>query len=286
MLDYYVYEHIRNDNNTVFYVGKGHKDRAYKSKRNEHHNRIAEKYGFTVNIVKDRLSEEEAYNLEREIIYDYVFNKGYGIDIEGLRKPNSPYQLVNHTLGGDGSYGMVHTQEWCEQHSKDMIGEKNPMYGINVWESYNEEKKQEIKEKISQHSLGINNSMYGISPSERMDSAQYKIWREKLVNRMKNQTGDKNPNWHNNTLHNKVKDNPELRIQYYSRPGSQNGRCRKIELYDLEENYINTFDYIGECAEYVKEKSNARGKINSIRSNIVKYAKNNKPFLGYKYKII
>lgn len=286
MLDYYVYEHIRNDNNTVFYVGKGHKDRAYKSKRNEHHNRIAEKYGFTVNIVKDRLSEEEGYNLEREIIYDYVFNKGYGIDIEGLRKPNSPYQLVNHTLGGDGSYGMVHTQEWCEQHSKDMIGEKNPMYGINVWESYNEEKKQEIKEKISQHSLGINNSMYGISPSERMDSAQYKIWREKLVNRMKNQTGDKNPNWHNNTLHNKVKDNPELRIQYYSRPGSQNGRCRKIELYDLEENYINTFDYIGECAEYVKEKSNARGKINSIRSNIVKYAKNNKPFLGYKYKII
>ena len=286
MLDYYVYEHIRNDNNTVFYVGKGHKDRAYKSERNTHHDRIVKEHGFTVNIVKDGLSEEEAYNLERELICDYVFNKGYGIDIEGLRKPNSKYQLANHTLGGDGSYGMVHSQEWCEQHSKDMMGNKNPMYGINVWELYDEEKKREVKDKISQCSSGNNNPMYGISPKERMNSDQYEIWREKLVSRTKNQVGEKNPNWHNDTLHNKVKDNPELRIQYYSRPGSQNGRCRKIELYDLDKNYIKTFDYIGECAEYVKEKSNAKGKISSIRSNIVKYAKDDKPFLGYRYKII
>lgn len=284
--DYYVYEHIRKDNNIVFYVGKGRRERAYKSKRNEHHDRIADKYGFIVNIVKDGLTEEEAYKLENELIYDYVFNKGYGIDIEGLRKPDSIYQLTNHTLGGDGSYGLVHTEEWRKQHSEDMMGEKNPMYGVNVWESYDEKKKQEIKNKISQNTSGNKNAMFGISPNERMDEKQYQIWHKKLVDRMKSQTGENNPNWHNHTLHNKVKDNPKLRIQYYSRPGSQNGRCRKVELYDLDDNYIKTFDYIQECAEYVKNKSNAKGKITSISNNISKYSKDGKPFLGYKYKII
>ena len=286
MTDYYVYEHIRNDNKTVFYIGKGHGKRAYQPKRNSHHDRIVKQCGFTVNIVKDGLSEKEAYEFERKLINDYVFNQGYGIDIEGLRKPNSIYQLTNQTLGGDGSCGMVHSEEWCEQHSKDMMGNKNPMYGVNVWESYDDDKRQQIKEIISQHSSGINNPMYGISPNERMNLDQYTIWKDKLVTRMKSQTGENNPNWHNDTLHNKVKDNPELRMQYYSRPGSQNGRCRKIELFDLDENYIKTFDYIGECAEYVKENSKAKGKIDSIRSNIIRYANNNKPFLGYRYKIL
>ena len=80
MNDYYVYEHIRNDNNSCFYVGKGHGNRAYSKNRNEHHDRIVKKYGMTVNIVKDNLSEEEAYKFEHELICDYVFNKGYGID--------------------------------------------------------------------------------------------------------------------------------------------------------------------------------------------------------------
>ena len=76
MNDYYVYEHIRNDNNSCFYVGKGHGKRAYSKSRNEHHNRIARKCGMTVNIVKENLSEEEAFKLEHELICDYVFNKG------------------------------------------------------------------------------------------------------------------------------------------------------------------------------------------------------------------
>lgn len=41
---YCVYEYIRLDNNQCFYVGKGIIKRANSMIRNEHHNRIVEKY--------------------------------------------------------------------------------------------------------------------------------------------------------------------------------------------------------------------------------------------------
>ena len=128
--DYYVYEHIRNDTGKCFYVGKGHGKRAYQKSRNEHHDRVTNKTSFTIKIIKDNLTEEEAYKLEREVIEDYVFNKKYGIDIIGYNNNKDENgHLTNHSFGGDGSYGMIHSEEWKHQHSKDMVGEKNPMYG-------------------------------------------------------------------------------------------------------------------------------------------------------------
>lgn len=50
-----------------------------------------------VNIVDDNLTEDEAFNLEREIIHDYVFNKNYGIDIIGYRKYEDKHYLTNST---------------------------------------------------------------------------------------------------------------------------------------------------------------------------------------------
>ena len=160
-------------------------------------------------------------------------------------------------------------------------------YGIDIGglEGNNPDKFLTNKTFGSRGSIGISNPMYNVSPKEKMDEEKYKQWFDKLSTRMKSQIGDKNPNWKNDTLHNKIKDNPELRKYYYSRPGKQNGRCRKIDLYDLDDNYIRSFDYIGECAEYVKEHSNAKGTIDSIRSNITIFSKKNKPFLGYKYKL-
>lgn len=148
--DYYVYEHIRLDNNTCFYVGKGHGKRAYVKKRNPHHDRIAEKHGMKVEIIANDLTEDEAYEIERETIKKYVFEEGYGIDIEGFRKDDDSPCLTNSTFGGDGSCDMVHSKEWCEQHSNDMKGAKNPMYGINNYERYSDEKARGIKDKLSE----------------------------------------------------------------------------------------------------------------------------------------
>ena len=275
--NYYVYEHIRNDNNTVFYVGKGRGKRANNSRRNEHHDRIADKFGFTVNIIKDNLTEQEAFNLERETICDYVFNKGYGIDIQGLRKPNSIYQLSNHTLGGDGNYGNPHTEEWCKQHSEDMKGSKNPMYGINLYENYSEEKKKEIKLKLRKASSGINNPMYGISPKERMDKETYNQWYEK---RIINSQGKNNPNYGNHKLHETYQQHPELK-EKVARKGKDNGRCVPVDLFDLNNNFIKHFDYIGECAQYIKEIQNLSSKIPGMTSNIRKAINNNKPYRNY-----
>jgi hypothetical protein len=280
--NYYVYEHIRLDNNTCFYVGKGHGKRYKYKSRNEHHDRIANKYGMKSVIVKDNLSEEEAYKLERDIIAHYVFDLNYGIDIQGYRNYSENKFLTNHTFGGDGSYGMVHSDEWRRQHSIDMTGKNNPMYGINLWETYSDDKSNEIKDKIRNAISGENNPSYGISPKERMSEEKYKEWYKKTSDRLKSQTGSNNPNYGNKTLHNKVKYNPELRIQYYSRKGSQNGRSKKVYVYKNNE-FIKEFSYIGECCEWLKEMFNITTKIDSIRNNIKKHIKDNTEYKGFKF---
>lgn len=279
MNDYYVYEHIRLDNNTCFYVGKGHGKRCNNKSRNEHHDRIVNKVGMKVKIIKDNLSEDEAYQLERELICYYVFDLKYGIDIIGYNNnPNENGHLTNHTFGGDGSYGMVHSEEWCKQHSIDMIGENNPMYGVNLWNTYSNEKKEEIREKLSKLNAKENNPMYGISPKERMDIETYDRWLTERVARLKSQTGSNNPNYGNKTLHNKIKDKPELRIQYYARKGSQNGRAKEIFVYDKDKNFMKRFDYIGECCEWIKETLSISSKIDTIRGGITESIKNQKTY--------
>lgn len=90
-------------------------------------------------------------------------------------------------------------------------------------------------------------------------------------------TGEKNPNWKNKTLHNKLKDNPQLRFQYFSRKGKQNGRCRKVYVY-RDNQLIKEFDYIGECCLWLKDEFNLKTKVNSLRSRISGLMKTGKPF--------
>lgn len=84
--DFYVYEHRRESDGVVFYVGKGCGNRAKTtSKRNKYWQNIVNKHGFTYHIIKSCLSEEEAFSLEQEII------EKYGVE-----------NLANLTGGGDG----------------------------------------------------------------------------------------------------------------------------------------------------------------------------------------
>lgn len=143
---YCVYEHIRKDTNQCFYVGKGTLKRAYNQIRNKHHNRIVKKCGSYTRIIRDGLTEQEAYDLEREVISNYVFNLGYGIDIIGYNNvKNENGHLTNHTFGGDGSFGLVHSDKWRKHHSERMMGENNPAYNVNYWETFSEEKANDIK---------------------------------------------------------------------------------------------------------------------------------------------
>jgi hypothetical protein len=100
-----VYQHIRLDNNEVFYVGIGKSQkRAYDKRgyRSIYWRNIAKK-GFIVEILYDNLSWEEACEKEKELI------KKYG------RKQLNEGTLVNMTDGGDGGSGMILSEETREK---------------------------------------------------------------------------------------------------------------------------------------------------------------------------
>ena len=122
--EFYVYKHIRLDNNTCFYIGKGKGDRKDIPTRNTHHDRISERYGHKVVVIKNNLTEKDAFELEREIIEDYVFTFGYGIDIDGYRDYSNNKYLTNCTWGGEGTSGMHHSEETKQKISESEKGKK------------------------------------------------------------------------------------------------------------------------------------------------------------------
>lgn len=110
---YYVYEHVRPDRGEVFYVGKGFGRRANQMKqRNRYHLFIQEKMVrlgtcVEVRIVADRLTEAEAFQLERERIAIW---RADGVD------------LVNMTDGGEGASGCIKPESARRKQSLLMKG--------------------------------------------------------------------------------------------------------------------------------------------------------------------
>ena len=117
--------------------------------RNEHFINIINKVDYKVEILYDNLTEQQALDLEKETIYNLVFNEGYGIDIDGYRKPNEIKHLCNATFGGEGTSGYKHTEEWKRNNS----GENHPMFGKHHSE--------ESRKKTSEALKGENNPFYG-----------------------------------------------------------------------------------------------------------------------------
>lgn len=108
MLDkqFYVYVHMKATDDSVFYVGKGCKNR-YQTKqgRNIYWHRVVAKHGFVAEIVRDHLSFEEANEYEIELIAN-------------LRQQGC--KLCNLTDGGEGAKGRRQTEA-----AKQAISAKN-----------------------------------------------------------------------------------------------------------------------------------------------------------------
>lgn len=108
---FYVYIHSKPDG-TPFYVGKGHGKRAHRfSVRNPHHKNIVSKYGKH-NIIVGKLecaTEDAAFEAEKKLI---SFLRSIGIE------------LVNRTVGGEGSAGLVLSAEARAQISASLTGRK------------------------------------------------------------------------------------------------------------------------------------------------------------------
>ena len=139
---YYTYAYLREDR-TPYYIGKGQGNRAYI------------KNGRTINppkdksrilILKQNLTEAEAFRHEV-----------YMINVFG-RKDLGTGILHNRTNGGEGSSGVVRSDEWRRKQSEAKKGEKNHQYGKPLSEEH--------RRKISEIQKGERHHYYGKPLSE------------------------------------------------------------------------------------------------------------------------
>lgn len=130
-----LYKHIRNDDNTIFYIGIGKATRPYETiGRNQLWHNIVNKVGYTIEIISENLEWEYARQKEISLIKKY-----------GRRDINTGI-LVNMTDGGEGRNGSIVTdatrkkmskthkgrvfdEEWLKKLSESKLGDKNPSWG-------------------------------------------------------------------------------------------------------------------------------------------------------------
>lgn len=132
----YVYTHTRLDKNEVFYVGIGSDDKHYRAYtikgRNTYWYRIIKKTDYTVSIVFDNLTWEEACIKEIELIKHFgqkIFKSG---------------TLVNLTSGGDG-FKKNHTKKTKTKISKSLSGKTyDELHGKNA-DIEREKRKKSVK---------------------------------------------------------------------------------------------------------------------------------------------
>lgn len=105
---YYVYVHRRASDGRIFYVGKGSGRRAFvKFGRCAHWQNVVRKHGYSVEIVKDGMSEVCASSLEKVLIH-----------VIGLQN------LCNISPGGDGTRGVGFSGETLEKMRLAKLGVK------------------------------------------------------------------------------------------------------------------------------------------------------------------
>lgn len=171
----YVYRHIRLDKNEPFYIGvgsdcNGKYSRAYdRFGRSEFWNKIISKCDYEVEIMIDEIPFEYAKIKEIEFIALYG------------RKDLGTGTLVNMTIGGDGTSGLIFDKEHRERSS--IAAKKRPpqpqLQKIIEWKKNNNnfftaEVRDKISKALSGRSLteshkekgrvakvGVKNPMYG-----------------------------------------------------------------------------------------------------------------------------
>lgn len=174
-----LYQHVKVENNEVFYIGIGNDKRAYnKINRNIHWKRIVNKYEYKVEILSDNLTWENAQEAEIQLI------KLYG----RINLKTGP--LCNMTDGGEGCVGHVYSEKTIERFKeigRQRMTEKYKQYmlSFNIGKFVSEETR--IKSSIANtgrknselSKLNISNGKINkaiITSRSVMDTETNEIW--------------------------------------------------------------------------------------------------------------
>lgn len=139
MNKYYVYIHRNPITKEIFYVGLGYGSRAWNqwAGRNKFWNNYVNKHGFEVEILVNNITRKQAEEIEIE----YISKLGRRqIDENGI--------LVNRSLGGDGSKGYTHTEEY-----KKEMSEKRKNKCTRKERKLSEETKLKISNKLKEREI-------------------------------------------------------------------------------------------------------------------------------------
>jgi len=143
---YYVYSYFREDF-SPYYIGNRTKGRAYAS---ANHRIKAPKDKSRIHILKNNLTEEKAYELEK--LYILMFGRidlGTGI-------------LRNLSDGGEGPVGYKTTPEQRRKIALSRMGEKHPLYNVSPSKETREKQSLSMKGKF----VGEKNPMYNQTHTE------------------------------------------------------------------------------------------------------------------------
>ncbi len=128
-----------------------------------------------------------------------------------------------------------------------------------------------------------NNYYENLEWTTHIDNIAYTVKNNRHATANGRFSGKNNPNYGNKKLSIKYKNNPELAKELLSRSKEQNGRAKKVKLYDINKVFIKEFNYIGACAEYLIKNNFTKANIDSIRANITNSIKIDRPYLRHYY---
>jgi hypothetical protein len=122
MQNYYVYQYVREDG-TPYYIGKGRNRRAWEPHKRANGSDMRPKDKDRIQILKENLSEQDAWDLEDELILKYGRQDlGTGI-------------LANLSNGGRGGQTVS---------SMARMGKNNPRWGVKEDPATTELRRQSI----------------------------------------------------------------------------------------------------------------------------------------------
>ena len=167
MKKFYVYCFARKGGYAPYYVGKGHGDRCY---RDRGRNTRAPKDKTRIRIIKDNLTEQEAWDLETTLITFWG------------RSCNEDTGLLRNVKGGGEGGSFVMSEEQKQKLSEAKRGKHYPKLSEakkraareGRWVSPTQGKRhsEETKQKIREKATGRPSALRGVPKSEEQKAKQ------------------------------------------------------------------------------------------------------------------